>query len=141
MPSTELVPAVSIQNGKPMTNSRDVAELFGKRHADVLRAMDRLECSAGFYERNYASVTFSFTNGRGGQQEGRSLDMTKDGFVFLVMGFTGRDAARFKEAYIQRFNEMEAELREIHRSSHLGNVTVHEFFLGEHRPAAMPSGS
>lgn len=36
--------------------------------------------------------------------------MTKDGFVFLVMGFTGKKAARFKEAYIEEFNRMEAEL-------------------------------
>lgn len=37
--------------------------------------------------------------------------MTKDGCVFLITGFTGREAARFKEAYIARFNEMEAALR------------------------------
>ena len=32
--------------------------------------------------------------------------MTKDGFVFLVMGFTGSKAAKFKEDYINAFNEM-----------------------------------
>ncbi|MGK5722010.1 Rha family transcriptional regulator, partial [Proteus mirabilis] len=31
-------------------------------------------------------------------------------FVFLVMGFTGKKAAQFKEAYIAAFNRMEAEL-------------------------------
>jgi hypothetical protein len=36
--------------------------------------------------------------------------MTKDGFVFLVMGFTGKKAAAFKEAYIAEFNRMEAQL-------------------------------
>jgi hypothetical protein len=34
--------------------------------------------------------------------------MTKDGFIFLVMGYTGKKAAVFKEAYITRFNQMEA---------------------------------
>ena len=29
------------------------------------------------------------------------------GFVFLVMGYRGKKAATFKEAYIRRFNEME----------------------------------
>lgn len=33
--------------------------------------------------------------------------MTRDGFTFLAMGFTGKKAAQFKEAYIKRFNEME----------------------------------
>ena len=37
--------------------------------------------------------------------------MTKDGFAFLVMGFTGAAAAVFKEAYIERFNAMEAQMR------------------------------
>jgi len=37
--------------------------------------------------------------------------ITKDGFVFLAMGFTGKKAAQFKEAYITAFNDMEAQLR------------------------------
>lgn len=36
--------------------------------------------------------------------------MTKDGFVFLVMGFTGKQAAEFKEWYINEFNRMAAML-------------------------------
>ena len=37
--------------------------------------------------------------------------MTRDGFVFLVMGYRGKKAAQFKEAYIKRFNEMEEFIR------------------------------
>jgi phage regulator Rha-like protein len=33
--------------------------------------------------------------------------ITRDGWTFLVMGFTGKKAARFKEAYINQFNRME----------------------------------
>ncbi|EDX5007318.1 Rha family transcriptional regulator, partial [Salmonella enterica subsp. houtenae] len=46
---------------------------------------------------------------------GRKLPMyqiTKNGFVFLVMGFTGKKAAAFKEAYIAEFDRMENELRQ-----------------------------
>ena len=32
--------------------------------------------------------------------------MTKDGFAFALLGFTGAEAARFKEAYIAEFNRM-----------------------------------
>ncbi|EOS94821.1 hypothetical protein ETR_11658, partial [Erwinia tracheiphila PSU-1] len=35
---------------------------------------------------------------------------TRDGFAFLAMGFTGRQAAAFKEAYITAFNRMEQAL-------------------------------
>jgi hypothetical protein len=37
--------------------------------------------------------------------------MTKDGFVFLAMGFTGKEAARWKESYLEAFNSMEEALR------------------------------
>ena len=37
--------------------------------------------------------------------------ITRDGFMFLVMGFTGKTAAKWKEAYIKAFNEMEAKIR------------------------------
>lgn len=36
--------------------------------------------------------------------------MTKDGFMFLVMGFTGTRAAEIKERYINAFNEMAEKL-------------------------------
>lgn len=36
--------------------------------------------------------------------------MTRDGFTFLVMGYRGKKAAAFKEAYIKAFNQMEKEL-------------------------------
>jgi RecG-like helicase len=36
--------------------------------------------------------------------------ITRDGFTFLAMGFTGKKAAQFKEAYINAFNQMEQAL-------------------------------
>ncbi|MBL7583265.1 Rha family transcriptional regulator, partial [Pseudomonas aeruginosa] len=38
--------------------------------------------------------------------------MTRDGFTFLCMGFTGKEAARWKEAYINAFNKMEQAIIE-----------------------------
>jgi phage regulator Rha-like protein len=38
----------------------------------------------------------------------KEYQITKDGFAFLVMGFTGKVAAKFKEAYILAFNKLEA---------------------------------
>ena len=35
----------------------------------------------------------------------------KDGFTLLVMGYTGPEAMRFKLAYIEAFNALEAELQ------------------------------
>lgn len=37
--------------------------------------------------------------------------MTKDGFMFLVMGFTGKKAVNIKDAFINVFNQIENQLR------------------------------
>lgn len=69
-----------------------------------------MECSAEFRALNFEATTETRQAGAT-TRDLRSIDMTKDGLVFLIMGFTGRKAATFKEAYIARFNQMEAELR------------------------------
>lgn len=93
------------------TNSRFVAEVFGKRHDDVLRSIRSLTCSDEFSLRNFAESTY--LNSRGQHQP--MVDMTFDGFTFLVMGFTGAAAAQFKEAYIGEFNRMRTQIAEQHQ--------------------------
>jgi len=49
----------------------------------------------------------SFVDYVDGKGEKRSMwEITKDNFMFLVMGFTGKRAAQIKEAYINEFNHM-----------------------------------
>lgn len=105
---SKLEPVVFERDGKAFANSRDVANHFAKRHADVIRSIEGLGCSAGFRERNFA---FSPYRADGQAREYPSWDMTKDGFSFLVMGFTGAKAGEFKERYIDRFNAMESALK------------------------------
>ena len=97
-------------DGQPITTSRKVADAFGKRHSDVLRAIDRLQCSDEFNERNFA---FSYENNdlANGKPE-RVCRITRDGMAYLVMGFTGKKAAEFKVAYINAFNWMADMLRQ-----------------------------
>lgn len=93
-------------DGKVTTTSQQVARHFGKRHDTVLRAIRNLECSADYRLRNFAAS--SYVNEQGKEQP--CFRLTRDGFVFLAMGFTGKEAAQWKEAYIEAFNRMEAEL-------------------------------
>lgn len=79
---------------------------FTKRHDDVLKKIRNLDCSQEFSARNFAEAEYIDEQGKPRPM----YEMTKDGFVFLVMGFTGKKAAQFKEAYIAEFNRMEAEL-------------------------------
>lgn len=84
-------------------NSLMVAKMFGKRHDNVLRDIETMECSKEFRLLNFEES--SYKNEQGKKQP--CVNMTRDGFTFLVMGYRGKKAAQFKEAYILRFNQME----------------------------------
>lgn len=107
-PATILKPHLVLHQGQAMTTSMAVAEHFGKLHKDVLKALKNLECSTDFTQRNFA---LCFNNNA--LANGKRIPyyrMTRDGFVFLAMGFTGKAAAAWKEAYIGAFNRMEQAL-------------------------------
>ena len=93
---------VLIKNQSAITTSILVAEKFERNHRDILRAIKKLDCSADFTERNFTLSEYEDSTGR----KLPMYQMTKDGFIFLVMGFTGSKAAKFKEDYINAFNEM-----------------------------------
>lgn len=104
-------PAVDLtDDGQAVTTSVDVAAFFGKRHKDVLRAIDWLlsaDDDPDFNGRNFAPVEYLDEKG-----EARPMyRLTRDGFTLLAMGFTGPAALRWKKAYIAAFNAMEAKLR------------------------------
>ncbi|MEO2229416.1 Rha family transcriptional regulator [Escherichia coli] len=101
-------PDVTIENGRAVTTSVAVAEYFGKRHDNVIQKIKTLECSEKFNALNFKDVTYTDAKG----EKRPMYQITKNGFVFLVMGFTGKKAAAFKEAYIAEFDRMEAELRQ-----------------------------
>lgn len=101
-----LKPRIAVIDGEPTTTSLAVAEHFGKNHFDVLRSVKNLECSEQFNERNFAFVEYTDAKG----EKRPMYRMTKNGFAFLVMGFTGKKAAQWKEAYIHAFDSMDREL-------------------------------
>ena len=99
-------PEIAIVDGQAVTSSLAVANFFSKRHDDVLKKIRTLECSASFTARNFSVSDYTDCTGR----KLPCYQITRDGFAFLAMGFTGKRAARFKEAYINAFNLMEKSL-------------------------------
>lgn len=104
-----VIPEVTVHNNRPVTTSVAVANFFGKLHKDVLKKIRMLECSPTFTTANFCAVVMT-TQAGFDEREIEAYEMTKNGFIFLVMGFTGKKAAAFKEAYIAEFDRMEAEL-------------------------------
>lgn len=89
-----------------------VARYFEKEHKTVLRNIDAILAPNSGYSPEFNRHNFvpiSYIDPRGRRQ--RCYAVTRDGFTVLAMGFTGKKAARFKELYIRRFNEMERFIR------------------------------
>lgn len=97
---------IQTENGIPTTTSLVIAQAFEKEHKDVLRAIYNMECSPEFNERNFAPVGYKDAKG----EIRPAYRLTRDGFAFLAMGFTGKKAAAWKERFLEAFDAMEAAL-------------------------------
>ena len=95
-------------NGNDVTTSLIVAQVFGKEHKNVVRDIENLSCSENFNRLNFERITYKDARNR----EQTAYEMTKDGFSFLVMGYTGTKAGEFKERFINEFNRREFLLKD-----------------------------
>ncbi|GIN38405.1 Rha family transcriptional regulator [Heyndrickxia oleronia] len=100
-------PLVFVEDGQAMTNSLNVAEVFGKEHKNVLKDIRELGCSEEFGRLNFKQSTYVNLQNKNMPM----FFMSKKGFTLLVMGYTGKEAMKFKEEYIDQFEKMEEELR------------------------------
>lgn len=73
--------AVAVVNGRATTTSLKIAEVFGKRHADVIRAIESIETPDNFNERNFALVEYTDAKG----EKRPAYQITRDGFALLAM--------------------------------------------------------
>lgn len=106
-------PSLQIFEGHVTTTSNQIAKHFGKEHKLVMRAIRNLRntVDADFYGCNFAPIQNITDLGVGRTRQDPAYRITRDGFVFLAMGFTGKEAAAWKVAYLTAFNNMEAELQ------------------------------
>lgn len=111
----EIINAIPIQvylsNDVPVVTSRNVAEYFHKRHNNVLRDIDNLVSelnSMGVCSKlsrpMFKEITYRHSQN---EQLYREFEINRDGFTLLAMGFTGKEALRWKLEYIEAFNKME----------------------------------
>jgi Rha family phage regulatory protein len=110
----------------PVVNSRDIAEVFGKQHKNVLRDIENL-IGSNVSRSWFRPVTVLDNYGR----EQPSINLTRDGFMLLVMGWNGERAMALKVAYIEAFNAMESELR-------TRDVTTHSDLIESIREIVRP---
>lgn len=108
---------VQIQNSQIVTTSEFVAQAFGKEHKNLLARIEQIskEIKASFFELNFKPKAKQVKTGFG-FRETKSYELTKDGFMLLVMGFTGKQAMAIKIAYIEAFNAMSEAILDLNNT-------------------------
>ncbi|MDR2055211.1 MAG: Rha family transcriptional regulator [Desulfovibrio sp.] len=112
MTSFLVSPSISLVNGRPSVTSLQIAEHFGKRHDSILRDIRRItgDCPSDFHVHNFVEVLQAVERPDGSKIDIPVFVVFRDGFMLLVMGYTGKKALQIKLAYIAAFNAMEAEI-------------------------------
>ena len=97
-------------NGDLVVSSRQVAEDFEKRHADVIKAIeDKMKVNEILRSPKYfIESTYTDKSNR----QSKEYLLTRDGFSFIVMGFNGKRADEWKLKYIEAFNKMESYIKD-----------------------------
>lgn len=94
---------ILMRDKNAVTTSLIVAEVFGKEHRNVLRDIRE-------FQKDVLNFEQMFMEGDSPDSYGRSRKvyfMNRDGFTLLAMGFTGKEALKFKLQFIDEFNRME----------------------------------
>ncbi len=111
---------VIMKNQQAVTTSLVLAETFEKEHKSVIRAIeDKIQSAQNYADcksaEDSAHYDLMFYKDEYVDQRGRKQKMyvmTRDGWSFIAMGFTGAKADSFKLKYIDQFNQMEAHIKQ-----------------------------
>ena len=100
------------ESNQPLTNSKLVAEVFGKEHRNVVRDIKNL--IEGGVLKNEQTQMFEETTyiNEQNKQSYTMFIMNQDGFTLLAMGFNGKKAMEFKLKYIEAFNAMKRQIEQ-----------------------------
>lgn len=98
---------VIMKEQQAVTTSLQVAERFEKRHDNILRDVEALKEDV----LNFEEMFFEGDEPDSYNRPRKIYYMNRDGFTLLAMGFTGKEALRFKLDYINAFNVMERVVR------------------------------
>ena len=101
-----------LQKLPPTLDSREVAEMVGMRHADLMRNIDHYieVISTNAKVRSLDFFVESTYKDKKGETRKR-YDITKKGCEMVANKLTGKKGILFTAEYVERFNEMEKAIR------------------------------
>lgn len=114
---SDLTVFIAKQGDELVTDSRAVAIAFKKRHADVLRSVERMARSSepvvfDHYQRNFALVEYADAKG----QKRPMYRMTAKGLSELAMSFTGEPSRVVRIRFLNAFEAVAQRLQIAERS-------------------------
>lgn len=120
---------VQIKDQQTLTTSEIVAKVFSKNHSHVLRDIRALldNCDEDFAKSNFG-LCFKNNELQNGKPQ-PYYELTKNGFMLLVMGYKSKKAIGIKISYIKAFDYMTEELAK--GGKHL--LEQYYELLGEHK--------
>lgn len=103
---------IAVINGRPTTTTQDIADVYGKRHDNVLQIVRQRMMAAPeeWCLLNFQEASVELPGPNGGTISYPVIRMTKKGFHFVVGKFTGAKAVAHQIAFADAFERMEAEL-------------------------------
>ncbi|WP_369913906.1 Rha family transcriptional regulator [Xanthomonas sp. NCPPB 3005] len=102
---------VMLTGEQVVTDSKKVAEAFGKQHAHVLRSIRKaIEGAPDDSAKSNFGLCFEINDLQNGKPQPYYL-LTKDGFMAVALAFTGQAAAAVRWAFIRAFNQMAEFIR------------------------------
>lgn len=113
---------VYLEREEAVCSSLDVASNFGKQHGHVIRSIEEIKKNSSVqnWTQSFREVSYKDKSGK----TNKMYLMNRDGFSFLVMGFTGKKANDWKWQYINAFNHMEKIIRERQSQSWIESRSV-----------------
>jgi Rha family phage regulatory protein len=98
-----------VAENEVFTTSLDVAKVFNKNHKHIIAKIDEYSDEIK-HRTKIRPISYLDKYGR----EQKAYELSRDAFSFLVMGFTGREADKWKLDFIDAFNKMESYIRNNH---------------------------
>ena len=121
---------IQIKDHQTVTTSEIVAKVFGKQYSHVMRDIRLLleNCEEDDFTKSNFGLCFKNNELQNGKPQ-PYYELTKNGFLLLVMGYKSKKAMGIKISYIKAFDYMADQMAK-------GNAWLLEQYyqaLGEHK--------
>lgn len=113
-----------VNNDTLITELKTVADHFGKRTQDLRRTIKNLIATDNTLTSEFIETTYKDSTGR----TLPTYYLTQEGVALLVMGFTGKEALKWKRAFYKVFDE---KTKKLERKLHLLHYENRADQLGE----------